>query len=35
MDLAEPTTLQGKAEKTNHYVAMSRARGLLCVVWSN
>ncbi len=35
VDLTEPIPLQKKSEKTNHYVAMSRARGLLCVIWND
>ncbi len=33
VDLDEPVGFQGQIEKTNHYVAMSRARGLLCLIW--
>jgi hypothetical protein len=33
IDLPAPKSLQDTAEKTQHYVAMSRARGLLCTIW--
>ncbi len=33
IDLTEPITFQEESEKINPYVAMSRARGLLCVIW--
>jgi len=35
IDLGEPINIQEQSEKTLHYVAMSRARGLLCVIWNN
>ena len=34
VDLENPAKIQNTAEKVNHYVAMSRARGLLCVIWN-
>ncbi len=33
-DLVDPICLQKTANKVQHYVAMSRARGLLCVIWN-
>jgi hypothetical protein len=33
IDLVDPSTPREQSEKTNHYVAMSRARGLLCLIW--
>jgi hypothetical protein len=32
-DLENPKHLKSAADKVQHYVAMSRARGLLCVIW--
>ncbi|BHH85831.1 nuclease-related domain-containing DEAD/DEAH box helicase [Desulforhopalus sp. 52FAK] len=33
VDLAAPKSIQKTGDKTQHYVAMSRARGLLCSIW--
>ncbi len=33
IDLPHPISIQGVPDKVQHYVAMSRARGLLCVIW--
>ncbi len=33
VDLAAPNSFQQPRDKTQHYVAMSRARGLLCSIW--
>jgi hypothetical protein len=33
IDLPAPKKLHDAPEKTQHYVAMSRARGLLCTIW--
>jgi hypothetical protein len=33
IDLIEPKNIEKTADKVHHYVAMSRARGLLCVIW--
>jgi hypothetical protein len=33
IDLPEPVNFQKQSDKAHHYVAMSRARGLLCVIW--
>ena len=33
VDLPEPAHLENSVDKVQHYVAMSRARGLLCVIW--
>ncbi len=34
VDLPEPSTLSGNSDRAQHYVGMSRARGLLCVFWT-
>jgi hypothetical protein len=33
IDLAAPNSFQQPRDKTQHYVAMTRARGLLCSIW--
>jgi hypothetical protein len=35
VDLPDPRKLNYDFDKTNHYVAMSRAKGLLIVVWND
>jgi len=35
IDLICPKDINDTADKVNHYVAMSRARGLLCLIWNN
>ncbi|MFK5927189.1 MAG: NERD domain-containing protein [Desulfuromusa sp.] len=35
IDLICPENINITAEKVNYYVAMSRARGLLCLIWNN
>ena len=35
IDLDNPKTINNDFNKTNHYVAMSRARGLLCIIWNS
>ena len=35
VDLIDPVRLKSNENKTLHYVAMSRARGLLSLIWSN
>jgi len=35
IDLICPKNINNTAEKVNHYVAMSRARGLLCLIWND
>jgi hypothetical protein len=35
IDLPDPINIQTTRSKVQHYVAMSRARGLLCVIWNN
>jgi hypothetical protein len=34
VDLPKPSSLSGSSDKAQHYVGMSRARGLLCAFWS-
>lgn len=34
IDLDPPETLKNVSNKTNHYVAMSRAKALLCTIWN-
>ena len=34
IDLYDPATINNDFNKNNHYVAMSRARGLLCTIWN-
>jgi hypothetical protein len=35
VDMENPNTITNDLEKVEYYVAMSRARALLCVIWSN
>jgi len=35
IDLINPNSIQTVTDKVEHYVAMSRARSLLCVLWSD
>ena len=35
IDLPDPINIQDAPGKVQHYVAMSRARGLLCVIWKS
>jgi len=35
IDLDNPKTIKNNFDKTNHYVAMSRPRALLCIIWNN
>ena len=34
-NLDNPKTLKNNFNKTNHYIAMSRARALLCAIWND
>ena len=35
INLDNPKTLKNNFNKTNHYIAMSRARALLCAIWND
>ena len=35
IDLDNPKTIKSNFNKTNHYIAMSRARALLCAIWND
>lgn len=35
IDLKPPKRIKNNFNKTNHYIAMSRARALLCTIWNN